>query len=222
MKIIMLWNVLGTCHCTWFGPKFVTCISLGTIKKKKTLYFLYNLWRKVVSLFCFVLFVLMKSTGLGCLRLFSWSLWKALDEEGCMGLVPWCLDLRCKSFWILNFFSLKVKLNHSWKLWKNWNVPLVLLKIFWWLGFNVIYLVRFGFKMWKIWIKKWFLLLKIQISSKKLGFGRKNQLRTCNTWGNGTCHNSKYKQGWKSIHKNYKACQSKCKHMREKSKQSKQ
>jgi hypothetical protein len=21
----------------------------------------------------------------------SWCLWKALDEKGCMGLVPWCL-----------------------------------------------------------------------------------------------------------------------------------
>ncbi len=25
---------------------------------------------------------------LGCLRLCSWCLWKALDEEGCMGFVP--------------------------------------------------------------------------------------------------------------------------------------
>jgi hypothetical protein len=31
-----------------------------------------------------------------------------------------------------------------------------------------------------------------------------------------------YKQGWKSIHKTYKACQSKCKHTKEKLRQSKQ
>jgi hypothetical protein len=56
------------------------------------------LWRKVVC------FVVMRSTELGCFRSCSWCLWKALDKEGCMGLVPWCLDLRCKSSWILNGF----------------------------------------------------------------------------------------------------------------------
>jgi hypothetical protein len=42
-------------------------------------------------------------------RLCSWCFWKALDMEGCMGLVPWCLDLglQCKSSWILNdYFSI--------------------------------------------------------------------------------------------------------------------
>jgi hypothetical protein len=34
----------------------------------------------------FVLFVLpWRSTQRGCFRSRSWSLWKALDEEGCMG-----------------------------------------------------------------------------------------------------------------------------------------
>jgi hypothetical protein len=37
------------------------------------------------SLFCFVV---MRSTEPGCFRSCSWCLWKALDEEGCMGLVP--------------------------------------------------------------------------------------------------------------------------------------
>jgi hypothetical protein len=40
---------------------------------------------KEVSLFCFVV---MRSTEWGCFRSCSWCLWKALDEEGCMGLVP--------------------------------------------------------------------------------------------------------------------------------------
>jgi len=130
------------------------------------------LWSKVVCLFCFVL---MRSTKSGCFRSHSWSLWKALEEEGCIGL---CLDLWCKSSWILNDFSLKIKLNQSWKFWRNWNVPLVLLERSWWAGFNGIYLVRFGFRMWEILILKWFLLLKIQIKFKKPGFKRKNQLRT--------------------------------------------
>jgi hypothetical protein len=74
--------------------------------------------------------------------------------------------------------SLKIKLNRSWKFRRNWNVPLVLLERCWWAGFNGIYLVRFGFKMWEILILKWILSLKIQINSKKPGFGKKNQLRT--------------------------------------------
>jgi hypothetical protein len=39
------------------------------------------------ALFCFVV---MRSIELGCFKLCSWCLWKALDEEGCMGLVPCC------------------------------------------------------------------------------------------------------------------------------------
>jgi hypothetical protein len=39
-------------------------------------------------------------------------------------------------------------------------------------------LVRFGFRIWEILILKWKLPLKIQINSKKPGFGRKIQLRT--------------------------------------------
>jgi hypothetical protein len=51
-------------------------------------------------------FVLMKSTVPGCFRSHFWSLWKALEEKkkkkGCISLVSWHLDLRCKSSWILN------------------------------------------------------------------------------------------------------------------------
>jgi hypothetical protein len=61
------------------------------------------------SLFCFR-FVLMRSTEPRCFRSCSYCLWKALNEEGCMGLVPWHLDLQCKSSWILNDF-LHYKLN---------------------------------------------------------------------------------------------------------------
>jgi hypothetical protein len=132
---------------------------------------------KVVCLFCFVLY-LWDPPKPGCFRSCSWSLWKALDDEGCMGLVPWRLDLRCKvlEYWMIS--SLKINLNCSWKFRRNWTVPLVLLERSWWAEFNGIYLVRFGFRIWEILIFKWFLPLKIQINSKKLGFGRKNQLRT--------------------------------------------
>ncbi len=47
------------------------------------------------SLFVLFCFVPMRSTESGCFRSRSWSLWKALKEEG-IGLVAWRLDLRCK------------------------------------------------------------------------------------------------------------------------------
>jgi len=75
-------------------------------------------------------------------------------QEGYMGLVPWDLDLWCKSFWILNDFSMKSKLNCRWKFQRNWNVPLVLLERSWWARFSGIYLVRFGFRMWEILVFK--------------------------------------------------------------------
>jgi hypothetical protein len=42
-----------------------------------------NLSMEEGSLFCFVV---MRSTVPGCFRSCSWCLWKALDEEGCMGV----------------------------------------------------------------------------------------------------------------------------------------
>jgi hypothetical protein len=59
------------------------------------------------------------------------------------------------------FLHWKLKLNSGWKFQRNWNVHLVLLEISRWAGFNEIYLVRFGFRMWEILIFKWFLPLKI-------------------------------------------------------------
>jgi hypothetical protein len=49
------------------------------------------------SLFVLFFFVPMRSTESGCFRSRSWSLWEVLKEEGCIGLVAWRLDLRCKS-----------------------------------------------------------------------------------------------------------------------------
>ncbi len=123
------------------------------------------------SLFCFAV---MRSAELGCFRSCSWCLWKALDKEGCMGLILWCLDLWCKSSWILNdFFT-------SWKFWRNWNLPLVFLERSWWAGFNGIYLVRFGFRMWEILI---FLVISAAKNSNKF---QKNQvLEGKITWGCG-------------------------------------
>jgi hypothetical protein len=135
----------------------------------------YLLMAKPLVLFCLYKFI--RSTELGCLRSCSWSLWKALEEEGCMGLAHAVWTRGAKVFQYWTNFSLKIKLNRSWKFWRSWNVLLMLLEKSWWAGFNGIYLVRFGFKMWEILILKWFIPLKIQINSKKPGFERKNQLR---------------------------------------------
>ncbi len=85
----------------------------------------------------------------------------------------WTCGAKVLEYWMIS--SVKIKLSRSWKFLRNWNVPLVLLERSWWAGFNGIYLVRFGSRMWEILILKWFLLVKIQRNSKKPGFGRKNQ-----------------------------------------------
>ncbi len=61
----------------------------------------------------------------------------------------WTCGVEVLEYWMV--FSLKIKLNCSWKFQRNWNVPLVLLERSWWAGFNGIYLVRFGFQMWRYW-----------------------------------------------------------------------
>jgi len=46
----------------------------------------------------FVLFVFLRSTELGCFRSCSWCLWKALDEEGCMGFGSMTFGLVVQKF----------------------------------------------------------------------------------------------------------------------------
>jgi len=134
--------------------------------------YLTHLSMKEGSLFSFVG---TRSTELGCFRWVSLesSRWGVVHGIGSM-----TFGLAVQKFLNIEWFLLKIKLNCSWKFWRNWNVPVVLLERSWWARFNGIYLVRFGFRMWAILIFKWFLPLKIQINSKKPGFGRKNQLRT--------------------------------------------
>ncbi len=107
------------------------------------------------ALFYFVLFVLVRSTESGCFRLCSWCPLKALQKEWVHGLgFPDVLTCHAKVLEYGMSSSLKMELNCSWKFWRNWNVPLVLSKRSWWAGFNGIYLVKFGFKMWEILIFK--------------------------------------------------------------------
>jgi len=132
------------------------------------------LWRKVVCLICFV-----------CTHKIHWTrvlqIVFLVPLESSRGALAWfhgvwTCGVEVLEYWMIS--SLKIKLNYSWKLRRNWNVSLVLLERSWWAQFNGIYLVRFGFRMWEILIFKLCPLLKIQINSKKPGFGEKNQLRT--------------------------------------------
>ncbi len=99
----------------------------------------------------------------------------------------WICSAKVLEYWMIS--SLKIKLNHTWIFRRNWNMPLVLLERFWWAGFNGIYWVRFGFRMWEILNFKWFLLLKIQINSQKNQVleGKISWVHG-NTWANGTDH----------------------------------
>ncbi len=129
------------------------------------------LWSKVI---CLYLWDPPNQDASDCILGLFRKLWRKMGASAWFHGV-WTCGAKVLEYWII--FSLKIKLHISWKFRRNWNVNLVLLKRSWWAGFNGIYLVIFGFKMWEILILKWFLLLNIQINSKKSSFGRKNQLR---------------------------------------------
>jgi hypothetical protein len=86
-----------------------------------------------------ICFVVMGSTELRCFRSCSWCLWKALDKEGCMGLASWCLDLQCKSSWILNYFFTKNKI-------KSWLIFLKELEC----AFGVVGKILMSGKVWNV------------------------------------------------------------------------
>jgi hypothetical protein len=93
----------------------------------------------------------------------------------------WTCGAKVLEYWMIS--SLEIKLNCSWKFWRDWNVPLVLLERSWWAQFNGIYLVRFRFRMWEILILKWFLLLKVQINYQKPGFWKEKSVEHVVTLG---------------------------------------
>ncbi len=64
----------------------------------------------------------------------------------------WTCSAEVLEYWMIS--SLKIIFNCSWKFWRNWNVPLELLERSWWSEYNGVYLVRFGFRMWGIFIFK--------------------------------------------------------------------
>ncbi len=133
----------------------------------------HSLSMKQGSLFCFVV---MRPTEPGCFRLCCWCLWKALNEEGCTELGSMMFGRMVQKFLNMEWFlQSKLKLNRSWRFQRNWNVPLVFLERSWWAGFNGIYLVRFGFRMWERLIFKCdFCSWKFKKIPKNQVLGRKN------------------------------------------------
>jgi hypothetical protein len=118
----------------------------------------------------------MKSTELGCFRSRFLVFGKLATRKGAWAWFHdvWTCCAKVLEYWMIS--SLKIELNHSWKFRRNCNVPLVLLERSWWAGFNGIYLVRFGFRMWEILILKWFLPPKIQNKFQKTRFWKEKSV----------------------------------------------
>ncbi len=88
-----------------FSYKFQPCnllqVRLCRIKTRVSGTSIYE--AMFVVLFCFVP---MRSNELGCFRLCSWSLWKALEEEeeGCIGFGSMLFGLAVQKFLNIEFF----------------------------------------------------------------------------------------------------------------------
>jgi hypothetical protein len=109
----------------------------------------FSLSMKEGSLFCFVLFCSYEVHWIGMLQIVFLVSLESSGQGWMHGLGSMTFGLEVQKF--LNYWmtsSLKIKLNCSWKFWRNWNVNLMLLESSWWAGFNGIYLVRFGFRLW--------------------------------------------------------------------------
>ncbi len=74
----------------------------------------------------------------------------------------WTCSEKVLEYWMI--FSLKIKLNHSWKFQRNWEFLLVLFARSQEVGLNGIYFVKFGLRMGEI--LNCILSLKIQINHK--------------------------------------------------------
>jgi hypothetical protein len=140
-----------------------------------------NLSMKEGSLFCFVLEI-WDTPNRDALDHVLGVFGNLLTRRGAWAWFPDILICNAKvvEHWMIS--SLKIKLNCSWKFRRNWNVPLVLLERSWWAGFNGIYLVSFGFRMWEVLIFKWCLVLKIQINPKNQVLKGKISWECGNIW----------------------------------------
>ncbi len=117
-------------------------------QQKQNLKMTVYLFMKEGSLDCFVLYCSYEIHWTRMLQIVFLASLQTSWQGGVHGLGSIAFVPAVLEYWMI--FSLKIKLNCSWKFQRNWNVPLVLLERSWWEGFNGIYLVRFGFRMWEI------------------------------------------------------------------------
>jgi hypothetical protein len=134
-------------------------------------------WRKVV---CFILKLWDPPNQDASYRVLG-VFGKLLMRRGCVSLVPWCLNLRCKSSWILNDFC-------PWKFKINSKKPVF------WKEKSVEDVVTLGPTAQATLLNiEWFLPVKIQnkfqknqVLEGKISWGRGN------TWANSTGHTRIY------------------------------
>ncbi len=113
----------------------------------------------------------------------------------------WNCGVEVLEYWMIS--SLKIKLNCSWIFLRNWNVPLVLLERSWWAGFNGIYSVRFGFRMWEMLIFKWFLLLKNSNKYQKTRFWKEKSVENVVTLGANCTDHTSVNDKWNMKHETW-------------------
>ncbi len=120
-----------------------------------------HLWSKVVCLFYFVLYWWDPPNWDASDRVLG-LFGKLSQRRGTLAWFHgvWTCSAKVLEYWMIS--TLKIKLNHSSKFRRNWNLPLLLLERSWWGGFNGIYVLRFGFIMLEILILKWFSAAKFK------------------------------------------------------------
>ncbi len=110
-------------HCKTMFICWVSLLCNGFTLGPTAQATLVYLWRKVVCLFCFVCTYEIHQTKMLQIT-FLVLLISSLGGGGVHGLgsmVFWTCSAKVLEYWLI--FSLKFKLNRSWKFWRNWNVP---------------------------------------------------------------------------------------------------
>ncbi len=147
-------------------PGIVKSLSPGIAKA----HLIYE--ARLFVLFCFVLFLRLRSLKPWHFMLGSWYFWKALDAFVGYTLTwfetVWTCSVEAIDYWTL-FLNENYKSNRNWKLYWNLGAFLVFFgKASLWVRFNKI---EFNFtifraKVWKTLILEWILLLEIQTNWK--------------------------------------------------------
>ncbi len=105
---------------------FCMGFTLGSMAQAILVY----LWKKVVCFILFCRYEIHQTRMLQIMFLMSLESSQRVEVHGLWFHDVWTSNAKVFEYWMI--FSIKIKLNCSWKFWKNWNVPLVLLERSWW------------------------------------------------------------------------------------------